>query len=266
VTDRFRPFAHATAEKTDAYRAVLGTFAAAKTRFLVHLRPEDVADALPHRVAPHDLTPLLTQLVEWGNLRADPDNSRVTTVEDFLRTRYLYSLTREGEAAERASSAYDEALGRRGELQAVALAGVRELLGELGTAGGLPAALRPRPRRVVGRDRPAAAQRHGARPRHRGRAARWSVDGPARRAGVRPGGARGAVRRRAQLARRARRDASLGRRVAGGLTTQRVARPTARPGGAFAGTGAVTVDRRVADGVGSTVRRGPERAGGAVLR
>lgn len=133
VTDRFRPFAHVTAEKADSYRAVLGTFAAAKTRFLVHLRPEDVADALPDRVGSQDLTPVLSQLVEWGNLRADPDTSRVTTVEDFLRARYLYSLTREGEAAERALAAYDEALGRRGELQAVALADVRELLGELAT-------------------------------------------------------------------------------------------------------------------------------------
>lgn len=133
VTDRFRPFAHVTAEKADSYRAVLGTFAAAKTRFLVHLRPEDVADALPDRVGSQDLTPVLSQLVEWRNLRADPDTSRVTTVEDFLRARYLYSLTREGEAAERALAAYDEALGRRGELQAVALADVRELLGELAT-------------------------------------------------------------------------------------------------------------------------------------
>lgn len=131
MTDRFRPFAHVTAEKVDAYRAVLSTFAAAKTRYLVHLRPEDVADALPDRVVHQELTPLLTQLVDWGNLRADPDTSRVTTVEDFLRARYLYSLTRAGEAAERALTAYDEALGRRGELQAVALADVRELLGEL---------------------------------------------------------------------------------------------------------------------------------------
>jgi uncharacterized protein (TIGR02677 family) len=130
VTDH-RPFAHVTADKAAAYRAVLSSFAAAKTRFLVHLRPEDVADALSARVPLADLAPVLTQLVEWGNLRADPDTSRVSTVEDFLRARYLYSLTREGEAAERALAAYDEALGRRGELQSVALADVRELLGEL---------------------------------------------------------------------------------------------------------------------------------------
>lgn len=124
----FRPFAHVTAEKATLYRAVLAVFAEAKTRFRVHLRPEDVVEALP---GAGDPTAALAQLVEWGNLRADPDTSRVTTVEDFLRARYLYSLTPAGEAAERALAAYDEALGRRGELQAVALADIRELLGEL---------------------------------------------------------------------------------------------------------------------------------------
>jgi uncharacterized protein (TIGR02677 family) len=66
----------------------------------------------------------LTRLVEWGNLRADPDTSRVTTVEDFHRSRFLYQLTERGEAVELAITAYDEALGRRGALQAVALADI----------------------------------------------------------------------------------------------------------------------------------------------
>jgi uncharacterized protein (TIGR02677 family) len=66
----------------------------------------------------------LAQLREWGNLRADPDTSRVTTVEDFHRARYLYQLTHRGEAAERALKVYDEQLGRRGALQAVALADI----------------------------------------------------------------------------------------------------------------------------------------------
>jgi uncharacterized protein (TIGR02677 family) len=62
--------------------------------------------------------------VQWGNLRGDPDTSRVTTIEDFHRPRFLYQLTREGEAVERALAAYDEHLGRRGSLQAVALADI----------------------------------------------------------------------------------------------------------------------------------------------
>ncbi|MFI5717563.1 DUF2397 family protein [Nocardia sp. NPDC051750] len=40
---------------------------------------------------------------------------------DFHRARYLYQLTAAGQAAEEALAVYDEALGRRGALQSVAL-------------------------------------------------------------------------------------------------------------------------------------------------
>lgn len=115
----FRPFAHLTAPNAELYRRVTGVFVQAKRRFTVHLRPEDV-----HEITGGDvqtITDALARLVEWGNLRADPDTSRVTTVEDFHRARFLYQLTHEGEAAEHALATYDEALGRRGALQAVAL-------------------------------------------------------------------------------------------------------------------------------------------------
>ena len=89
----------------------------------MHLRPEDVAAEL--RVDADDqLTEALEQLVKWGNLRADVDTSRVTTVEDFHRKRSLYQLTAEGHAAEQAISFYEEAIGRRGQLQSVALADI----------------------------------------------------------------------------------------------------------------------------------------------
>src|SRR5207248_11031387 len=39
----------------------------------------------------------------------------------FYRKRFIYQLTQAGEAAEEALAAYDEALGRRGALQAIAL-------------------------------------------------------------------------------------------------------------------------------------------------
>ncbi|MGH3626452.1 MAG: TIGR02677 family protein, partial [Sciscionella sp.] len=102
------------------YRAVMLIFVRAKRRFSVHLRPEDVHDAMDG-VELAALADTLQRLVEWGNLRADPDTSRVTTVEDFHRARYLYQLTDRGEAVEVAVAAFDEALGRRGSLQAVAL-------------------------------------------------------------------------------------------------------------------------------------------------
>lgn len=120
----YAPFAHLTVPNAVLYRHMMGTFLAAKERFAVHLRPEDVHAALPPEHRPGDLDTVvkaLDSLVEWGNLRADPDTSRVTAVEDFYRKRFIYQLTRAGEAAEQALSAYDEALGRRGALQAVAL-------------------------------------------------------------------------------------------------------------------------------------------------
>jgi uncharacterized protein (TIGR02677 family) len=137
VVEGPRPFAHLHGSNAGLYRAVMGTFVQAKRRFAVHLRPEDVHEALVrrHESAPElaEISSALASLEEWGNLRADPDTSRVTTVEDFHRARYLYQLTQHGEAAEEALAAYDEALGRRGALQAVALADIatqlRALLG-----------------------------------------------------------------------------------------------------------------------------------------
>jgi uncharacterized protein (TIGR02677 family) len=130
-----KPFAHLDAPNAELYRRVMGVFVAAKRRFLVHLRPEDLASSLEEADgAPVDLTAVeaaLKQLEQWRNLRADPDTSRVTTVDDFYRPRYLYQLTPEGEAAELALAAYDEALGNRGELQSVALEDIRVRLRSL---------------------------------------------------------------------------------------------------------------------------------------
>jgi len=107
----------------------MGEFMAAKRRFVVHLRGEDLKEGLARdasvgHVSEDALSEALERLVDWGNLRADPDTSRVTTVEDFHRARYLYQLTHAGEAAERALGVYEEQLGRRGALQAVALADI----------------------------------------------------------------------------------------------------------------------------------------------
>jgi uncharacterized protein (TIGR02677 family) len=137
----FNPFAHLTAPNAGLYRRVMLAFVAAKRRFVVHLRAEDVSAELandragsladPQMAArisgplDHDtLVDALSQLVDWGNLRSDPDISRVTSVEDFHRARFLYQLTHAGEAAERSLMVFDEHLGRRGALQAVALADI----------------------------------------------------------------------------------------------------------------------------------------------
>ncbi|MDX2970040.1 TIGR02677 family protein [Kribbella solani] len=118
------PFSYLTAPNERLYRAVMDAFVQAKRRFVVHLRPEDVRASMPDAAELPVISDALARLVEWGNLRADPDTSRVTSVEDFHRSRFLYQLTVRGEAVEQAVAAYDEALGRRGALQAVALADI----------------------------------------------------------------------------------------------------------------------------------------------
>ena len=133
--DRPQPFTHLGVPNAGVYRAVLRTFAQAKERFIVHLRPEDVAAELRTH-ADEQLTQALEQLVAWGNLRADVDTGRVATVEDFHRKRSLYQLTAAGQAAEQAIAFYEEAIGRRGQLQSVALADIAEQLRSLKVLAG----------------------------------------------------------------------------------------------------------------------------------
>ncbi|MGW0517126.1 TIGR02677 family protein [Crossiella sp. NPDC003009] len=153
----FRPFAHLTAPNSALYRLVMSVFVRAKQRFTVHLRPEDVHEALDPAARPEltEVSDALVALQGWGNLRADPDTSRVTTVADFHRARYLYQLTAPGEAAEQALSAYDEALGRRGALQAVALTDIatqlQALLALAGDHAADPAKIHLLLRGLVGR-------------------------------------------------------------------------------------------------------------------
>ena len=124
-------FAHLAADKRHLYREVLDVFADAKARFVLHLRPSDVAAELSNRVDAAEVEAVLPQLVSWGNLSADPDTAEVATVEEFYRARFLYRLTPEGEATERALDVFEQGLHRSGELQTAALGDIRDLLHEL---------------------------------------------------------------------------------------------------------------------------------------
>lgn len=134
-----QPFAYLGTPNVRLYATVLAVFARAKQRFTVHLRPEDVLvdwpggpDRTDSSAAPvpdsESLVQALDKLVEWGNLRSDADTGRVSTVEDFNRARKIYQLTRHGQAALAAIDHYEQALGRRGRLQTVALADIAEQL------------------------------------------------------------------------------------------------------------------------------------------
>jgi uncharacterized protein (TIGR02677 family) len=127
---RYKPFSYLTTQNADLYRRVMLEFVAAKRRFIIHLRGEEVINALPNDEPPA-VAAALKALEDWGNLRADPDTSRVTSVEDFHRARFLYQLTHAGETVERAIGVFDEQLGRRGALQAVALRDIAAGLHEL---------------------------------------------------------------------------------------------------------------------------------------
>jgi hypothetical protein len=78
-----RPFAHLDAPLSETFRRVMRVFVANKRRFVVHLRAKDVADALRREGDPglsqETVDGALDSLAGWGNLRADPDTSRVTT-------------------------------------------------------------------------------------------------------------------------------------------------------------------------------------------
>jgi uncharacterized protein (TIGR02677 family) len=119
----------------------MAVFVQAKEQFRVHLRPEEVHTGLPEAARPataDTVADALARLALWGNLRQDPDTERVTAVEDFYRRRHIYQLTRAGEAVERALATYDEALGRRGALQAVALADIATQMRALAELAGQP--------------------------------------------------------------------------------------------------------------------------------
>jgi uncharacterized protein (TIGR02677 family) len=120
-------FRHLTADKAQIYRAIMGVFAAAKRKFRLHLRPDEVLAevALSDRVNLEEVQTALTQLTEWGNLQAQPDTARVASIEDFYRKRLLYRISGGGEAAEAGIEVFVKTLARRGELQSVALDDIR---------------------------------------------------------------------------------------------------------------------------------------------
>ena len=123
---RYHVFSHLNAEKSDLYRSILSEFRRAKESFRLHLRPRDLSLALG--LSEEELTAALQALVGWGNLTSLSDTADVATVEDFYRPRYLFQLSAEGEAMERALLLFEETVAQPGELQALALLDIRDQL------------------------------------------------------------------------------------------------------------------------------------------
>ncbi len=117
-------FRHVTADKAVFYRAIMAVFAAAKRQYRLQLRPDEVLAEADWGGAPpaqEEVAAALAQLAAWGNLESHPDMARVSTLSDYYRARFLYRLSRGGEAVEAGLEVFWRNLRHRAELQTVAL-------------------------------------------------------------------------------------------------------------------------------------------------
>ncbi|MDR1890223.1 MAG: TIGR02677 family protein [Zoogloeaceae bacterium] len=143
-------FRHVTADKVTFYRAIMEVFAAAKRQYRLQLRPDEVLAEADWRGAPpaqEEVAVALAQLATWGNLESQPDMTRVSTLNDYYRARFLYRLSRGGEAVEASLAVFAQSLRHRAELQTVALEDIdsrlralQRLLGETISGDGLDVA------------------------------------------------------------------------------------------------------------------------------
>lgn len=141
-------FRHVAADKAALYRAIMGTFAAAKRQFRLQLRPDEVQiEACWPGTTPsiEEIQQALAALTDWGNLEAHPDTARVSSVEDFYRARFLYRLSLGGEAVEAGLAVFARTLARQSELQTVAL---EDILIQLNALLALAAETAPDPAKV----------------------------------------------------------------------------------------------------------------------
>jgi uncharacterized protein (TIGR02677 family) len=139
LTDVADLFRHVSAEKATFYRCIMDVFAAAKRQYRLQLRPDEVlVEARWPDPSPRieDVNAALSQLAEWGNLEAQPDTARVSSLSDFYRARFLYRLSQGGEAVEAALAVFLQTLHRRAELQTVALEDIANQLRALQVLAG----------------------------------------------------------------------------------------------------------------------------------
>jgi len=141
VNDSAELFRHVSAEKAAFYRCIMDVFAAAKRQYRLQLRPDDVLaevewSGTPPRI--EEVNVALAQLTEWGNLESHPDTTRVSSLSDFYRARFLYRLSQGGEAVESALAVFVQTLQRRAELQTVALEDIASRLQALHALAGGP--------------------------------------------------------------------------------------------------------------------------------
>lgn len=125
----------ATEASAPLYGAVLGVLVAAKERYQIQVRTEDVERALQaHGVETATLTSALEQLKDWGAVTWTQDTGRVARLEDFHRRRELWQLTAAGHAAHDSVLRVLGAAEQAGSLQRALFRDIRENLDALGQA------------------------------------------------------------------------------------------------------------------------------------
>lgn len=125
----------ATEPSAPLYAAILAVLVAAKERYQVQVRTDEIAAELV--AAGHDtdhLTSNLEQLKDWGAVTWTQDTSRVARLEDFHRRRELWQLTAAGHAAHDSVLAVLGAAEQAGSLQRALFRDIRENLDALARA------------------------------------------------------------------------------------------------------------------------------------
>src|SRR5215213_3889802 len=89
-------FAYAVAEKSEQYVAVVEALVVSRERFRLQLRPGEVTtDVLAGGtdLDQNQVSVLLEQLADWGNVSRFFDSAAPETLAEFYNKRYLYQLT-----------------------------------------------------------------------------------------------------------------------------------------------------------------------------
>jgi uncharacterized protein (TIGR02677 family) len=125
----------ATEATAPLYGAILAALVAAKERYQVQVRTEDIAAELTaNGLDTSTLTSALEQLKDWGAVTWTQDTSRVARLEDFHRRRELWQLTAAGHAAHESILRVLGAAEQQGSLQRALFRDIRENLDALAHA------------------------------------------------------------------------------------------------------------------------------------
>jgi len=123
-----RVFAYVVADKAQLYVAIVDALMGAKERFVLQLRPAEVAREVVGGAETGEVADALEVLAAWGNVTRFYDTAAPDTLDQFYAKRFLYQLTEAGVAAHEGVRAVRRAGLETGRLSAVLLPGIEERL------------------------------------------------------------------------------------------------------------------------------------------